>query len=106
MIDDALVRRFDLKLQFDLPDETHIKEIISKTLQSDQFKFDNKSRLPALIRQCKGLSYYSIQRTLITSIKKGVMTKKRSLEKPEIDTTLWSKLITKEKQSLKKTDPK
>jgi AAA+ superfamily predicted ATPase len=106
MIDDALVRRFDLKLQFDLPDETHIEEIISKTLQSDQFKFDNKSKLPALIRQCKGLSYYSIQRTLITSIKKGVMAKKRSLEKPEIDTTLWSKLITKEKQSLKKNGSK
>lgn len=103
MIDEALVRRFDLKLQFDLPDEIHIKEIISKTLQSDQFKFDNKSKLPALVRQCKGLSYYSIQRTLITSIKKGVMMKKRSLEKPEIDTALWSQLITKEKQSLKKT---
>ncbi len=101
MIDEALVRRFDLKLRFDLPEEIHIKEIISKTLQSDQFKFDNKSKLPAIIRQCKGLSYYSIQRTLITSIKRSIMTKKRSLGKPEIDTVLWSKLITKEKQSLK-----
>ena len=100
MIDDALVRRFDLKLQFDRPDEAHIKEIITKTLQSDQFIFDDPKKLPALIRKCLGLSYYSIQRTLITSIKKGVIAKKRKLGKPEISTKLWSELIAKEKQSL------
>jgi SpoVK/Ycf46/Vps4 family AAA+-type ATPase len=102
MIDEALVRRFDLKLQFELPDREHIKEIISKTLEKDQFTFDDINKLPNLIRQCNGLSYFSIQRTLITSIKKGVINKKRSLEKPKINTELWSKLIAKEKQSLKK----
>jgi len=101
MIDEALVRRFDLALQFDLPDLVRIKEIISKTLKSDRFKFDNQTKLPTLIRQCQGLSYYSIQKTLITSIKNGVMKGKHHLGKPEIDTSLWLNLIKKEKQSLK-----
>lgn len=102
MIDDALVRRFDLSLKFDLPDASHIKEIINKTLEKNHFVFDNPMRLPSIIRQCKGLSYYSIQRTLITSIKKGVIKKKKSLARPTINTSLWLNLITKEKESLKK----
>lgn len=106
MIDEALVRRFDVKLQFDLPDTKHIKEIIAKTLEGNHFIFDVPSRLPNIIRQCKGLSYYSIQRTLITSIKKGVIKKAKSLGKPVIDTTLWLKLITKEKESIRKISRK
>jgi AAA+ superfamily predicted ATPase len=102
MIDDALVRRFDLQLQFDLPDASHIKEIIFKTLEKGKFLFDDEKKLPALIRQCKGLSYYSIQKTLITSIKKGVLKKKRSVVKPTVDTALWAELITKEKLALNK----
>lgn len=102
MIDDALVRRFDLKLQFDLPDPSHIKEIIAKTLEKGKFVFDDESKLPKLILQCKGLSYYSIQKTLITSIKKGVIKKRRTVGKPAVDTALWSQLITKEKDALNK----
>lgn len=102
MVDEALVRRFDLKLQFDLPDIVHIKKIIVKTLEGNQFTFDNPDKLPTLIQQCKGLSYFSIQRTLITSIKKSLIGKKRNLDRPKIDTALWSKLIAKEKQSLRK----
>lgn len=102
MIDDALLRRFDLNLKFDLPDEIHIKEIINKTLKSNQFKFDNNKKLPAIVRQCKGLSYYSIQRTLITSIKRSIFKKKTKELHPKISTTLWQELIMKEKNSLKK----
>ena len=106
MIDEALVRRFDLKLRFDLPDTTHIKEIINKTLEGNQFTFDNPANLTSIIRQCSGLSYFSIQRTLITSIKRGIIDKKHSLEKPKIDTKLWSTLISKEKESFRKPEKK
>jgi SpoVK/Ycf46/Vps4 family AAA+-type ATPase len=102
MIDDALMRRFDLKLKFDLPDEAHIKEIISKTLKNNEFKFDNTSKLSGIIKQCKGLSYYSIQRTLITAIKRSIFNKKNRVLHPKISTELWLSLIKKEKTALKK----
>lgn len=102
MIDDALLRRFDLNLKFDLPDQIHIKEIITKTLSGNQFKFDNSRKLPAIIIQCKGLSYYSIQRTLITSIKRSLFKKKSTELLPKIDTALWLDLIKKEKATVRK----
>lgn len=102
MIDDALLRRFDLKLEFVLPDEAHIKEIIRKTLANNDFKFDNSKRLPTIIKKCKGLSYFSIQRTLITSIKRSIFKKKTRVLRPTISTDLWIELINKEKRALKK----
>lgn len=103
MIDDALMRRFDLKLKFDLPDEPHIKEIITKTLKNNGFKFDNIRKIPGIVRQCKGLSYYSIQRTLITAIKRSIFNKKSRILHPKISTDLWLTLIKKEKIALKKS---
>ncbi|MCW3116629.1 MAG: ATPase [Chitinophagaceae bacterium] len=102
MIDDALTRRFDLKLTFELPDAAHIKEIIQKTLQHNQFKFDFPKKLPAIITECKGLSYYSIQKTLITTVKRSLFAKKNKKTLPKIDTELWISLIRKEKKALLK----
>jgi SpoVK/Ycf46/Vps4 family AAA+-type ATPase len=102
MIDDALLRRFDLKLKFDLPDSPHVREIIEKTLKNSSFDFDQPRRLPTLINACKGLSYYSIQRTLITAIKRSLFRKKAALAEPRISTTLWLSLLKKEKSGGKK----
>src|SRR5207237_2216963 len=44
MIDEALLRRFDTSIRFDLPDEKQIRELITLTLKNGQFKFD-KSKL-------------------------------------------------------------
>jgi SpoVK/Ycf46/Vps4 family AAA+-type ATPase len=97
MIDDALMRRFDLQVKLELPDEAHIKEIIDKTLDSGVFSFDNKRNLTKIIKECQGLSYYTIQKTLITTIKRSLL----SISKPvgkihKIDTKLWMSLIEKE----------
>jgi len=103
MIDDALLRRFDLKLKFNLPDATHIKEIIAKTMKNNTFALDYPRQLATLIRACKGLSYYSIQRTLITSMKRSLLQKKSQKGKPKISTALWLSLLKKEKVGQKKT---
>ena len=102
MIDDALLRRFDLNLKLDLPDDVHIKEIISKTLQSNKFKIDASSKLPSLIRLCRGLSYYAIQKSLINAIKRSLFQTKRKSATLKINTTIWSALIKKEQVSVKK----
>lgn len=99
MIDDALLRRFDLNLKFDLPDEEHIHEIISKTLANNKFAFDSENKLAFIIEQCKGLSYYSIQKTLLTSIKRSLFKQSNKLKvKPIIDTNMWIKLISQEQK--------
>lgn len=97
MIDDALLRRFDLKMKFDLPDVEHVKEIIEKTLKSNSFKFDNAVKMEALVKECLGLSYYTIQKTLITAVKRSVFDAKSHLSLPKIDTKLWLSLIQTEK---------
>ena len=76
MIDEALLRRFDINLKLDLPDVFHIKEIINKTLKKDKFKFDNPTKLNSIIKLCLGLSYYSIQKSLINTIKRSLFDSK------------------------------
>ncbi|OFY84700.1 MAG: AAA family ATPase [Bacteroidetes bacterium RIFCSPLOWO2_12_FULL_35_15] len=100
MIDNALLRRFDLKVHLDLPDNKHIQELINKTLKSDLFEFDKPKALPQIIKACKGLSYYSIQKTLVTTIKRSIfeMDKTTIGVKAKINTTLWLQLLKKEIQ--------
>lgn len=103
MLDNALLRRFDMKIGFDLPDEKHIKEIVSKTLKGEEFILDKTIPLSRLIKACKGLSYYSIQKSLITAIKRSLFEIQDNVKqiKPTIDTKMWLELIQKEKVSLK-----
>ena len=99
MLDNALLRRFDTKIQFSLPDEEHITEIIQKTLKGEAFKLDKPAMLKKIIKACSGLSYYSIQKTLITSIKRSLLELNGSFVNNDIkiDTALWIELIQKEK---------
>lgn len=108
MIDDALLRRFDLKLHLDLPNEKQIGELIEKTLQSGNFTFDNPKKLKSIIKSCLGLSYYTIQKTLITSIKRSVLNQPENAKvlKVHVDTNLWQSLIDKEKKSIQATSQK
>jgi len=99
MIDEALLRRFDLKVQLDLPDSTHTKELIDKTLKTGLFELDKKQSLQKIINSCKGLSYYTIQKTLITALKRSLfkLNKNEVGIKAKIDSHLWASLIKKEK---------
>lgn len=104
MLDDALVRRFDLSLKFDLPNEKQIKELVNLTLQNGQFKFDNQKNATITIKQANGLSYYSIQKTLISAIKRSIFNFSENVIPLQaiIQTNVWKELILHEKESLQK----
>ncbi|MDR0863796.1 MAG: ATP-binding protein [Candidatus Symbiothrix sp.] len=103
MIDEALRRRFDLVLELEKPDERHVKELIDKTLQSGHFVFKNKKEVNDIIKQSLGLSYYTIQKTLITAIKRSLF---EQVDKDAIVTVInaqtWKELIAQEQLNLAK----
>jgi AAA+ superfamily predicted ATPase len=104
MIDDALLRRFDTSIHFDYPREEQIKELVSLTLKNGKFRFDKPSALPTIIKTAKGLSYYSIQKTLITTIKRSLFSQDVSTTSisAKISTTTWKTLLADEKKALSK----
>ncbi|MDR2621966.1 MAG: ATP-binding protein [Dysgonamonadaceae bacterium] len=103
MIDEALCRRFDLVVELEKPDEKHVKELIDKTLQRSNFVFKNKKDIPAIIKQSIGLSYYTIQRTLITAIKRSLFDQvDKGTLSTVINTQIWKELIAREQLNLVK----
>lgn len=104
MLDDALLRRFDLNIQFELPNQTQIEALIALTLKNGKFAFDNKAASQAIIKSSVGLSYYSIQKTLITAIKRSLFDKIIDNTIPltaKINTAIWKQLVMAEKKNLK-----
>ena len=94
MIDEALLRRFDLKLKLELPNKTQIRELIKLTLQNTPFKIDDKKRLTRIIGLLEGQSYYFAQKTLINAIKRTLF----SLESKKdvnlnVDLGIWEEII-------------
>lgn len=104
MIDDALLRRFDLNLQFDKPGSIQIKHLIDLTLKNGKFKFDKVKTANEIIKDAIGLSYYSIQKTLITAIKQSLFKQKNTQNTVKlqhlIDTSIWRSLLEDEKKAL------
>jgi SpoVK/Ycf46/Vps4 family AAA+-type ATPase len=102
MLDDALLRRFDNIITFSLPTEKEIKELVNLTLKDGKFAFKNKSEVNKIIKDCAGLSYYSIQKTLINTIKKSLFASVGNSKNliTYIDTSIWKNLISIEKDSL------
>jgi len=100
MIDSALIRRFDTKLKLDLPNQSQIKKLIYKTLGAGSFSLDEKNTLEEIVKSAEGLSYYSIQRTLINAIKSSLfdLEKKTTHLNPTIKTDYWLDLIEEEKE--------
>ena len=102
MIDSALLRRFDMAVKLDLPNESQIRELINNILKSGHFTFDNQKSAEAIIKSSVGLSYYSIQKTLLSTVKRSIFkqleTKTAIVSK--IDTKIWKSLIAQEKKSL------
>jgi len=101
MLDEALLRRFDMAISLELPQKEQIKQLVNLILKDDRFVFDKKAALTKLINAAQGLSYYSIQKTLINAIKRSLFAQKgvRSL-KPKIDTAIWHELLLEEKKAL------
>jgi SpoVK/Ycf46/Vps4 family AAA+-type ATPase len=99
MLDEALLRRFDLILGMDLPDLHQIRQLITKTLIESKFTY-SISDVEGLANTCKGLSYYSIQKTLINAMKKSYVNS--NSEDKSLDIKIWHKLLLHEKKSLNK----
>lgn len=101
MLDDALLRRFDMAISLELPNEEQIKELIQLVLKEGIFKFNRKVAMKSLIEVAEGLSYYSIQKTLINAIKRSLFAMKdKKTAKPMIDTEIWHDLLIQEKEAL------
>ncbi len=100
MIDPALKRRFDLSLKLDSPDMNRIKALVKHILSGTIFKFDDGRKALRLQKLCSGLSYYIIQRTLITAIKRSILNLQTDIlpKVIKIDTSIWEQLIKEEKQ--------
>jgi AAA+ superfamily predicted ATPase len=98
MIDQALLRRFDLTLKFDLPDIKQIKELITKTLSKGIFYFDNELKAETVLKKCLGLSYFTIQKTLLAAIKRSLMDLDENIQplKLNIKTQIWQSLVEHE----------
>lgn len=103
MIDEALLRRFDLSLKLDLPTKVQIKELIANVLKDKTIAFSNKKKADSIIGKCVGLSYYIIQHTLITAIKRSLLDLKPDIlpNKITIDTDTWSLLVERELSRIK-----
>jgi SpoVK/Ycf46/Vps4 family AAA+-type ATPase len=104
MVDEALLRRFDLTIEFSLPDIEKAKELVNLTLKNGQFEFDKIKTVDKIIESASGLSYYNIQKTLVTAIKRSLFnqTGKVIPLKPIINTAIWRQLIEEEKKALEK----
>ncbi|WP_143961326.1 AAA family ATPase [Litoribacter populi] len=102
MLDDALVRRFDTQVGFELPRETEIEELIQLTLKRGVFSLGSRSGIKRIIQKAKGLSFYSIQKTLITAMKRSLYQLNTDLvpTKVEIDKSIWEKLIEEERSAI------
>jgi AAA+ superfamily predicted ATPase len=101
-IDSALMPQFDLNLKFDVPGLDQIKDLIKLTLKSGKFCFDNALSAATIEKLAQGLSYYRIQKTLISAIKHSLI-KQRGEQKTvplvtPIDTDIWKTLIADEKE--------
>lgn len=98
MIDEALIRRFDLSLKLDLPNKSQIKELINNTLSNKNILFDDKNNANLVINKCLGLSYYIIQHSLLTALKRSLLDLKVDIlpKKILINTSIWNSLVDKE----------
>ena len=100
MIDPALRRRFDLTLELDIPNEASVHSLVEHVLSGTNFVFDKPAKAKTLEKKCVGLSYYVIQKTLITAIKRSILNMDKDIlpKKIKIETSAWEQLIEQEKQ--------
>lgn len=90
MIDEALIRRFDLSIKIDLPNSEQVHALIQYTIK-DRFVFDNEQTKEDIISsECQKLSYYVIKRALLNAIKRNILD---GYDDNVIRTDIWRKLL-------------
>lgn len=95
MIDEALLRRFDITIKLDYPETKQVKELVTSVLKSGSFVFDDKILSNNVIKECKNISYYTIKKTLLTAIKRTVLDNE-NLSLSKINTKIWDELVKSE----------
>ena len=91
MIDEALIRRFDLTIKIDLPTPIQVHSLVQYTIK-DRFKFDNEKAKEEIInKECNNLSYYVIKQALLNAIKRNVLD---GYDNNVIRTDIWKKHLT------------
>ncbi|WP_423820132.1 ATP-binding protein [Salinimicrobium sp. TIG7-5_MAKvit] len=102
MLDTALTRRFDNIIGFSLPTISQIRNLVELTLSKSGFIFSNKKEAAKVMSQCIGLSYYSIQKTLLTALKRSLFQQSDNEIKviTKINSHIWKNLVIAEKKSL------
>lgn len=92
MIDEALIRRFDLTIKIDLPTPIQVHSLVQYTIK-DRFKFDNEKAKEEIInKECNNLSYYVIKQALLNAIKRNVLD---GYDNNVIRTDIWKTYTTK-----------
>ena len=98
MIDEALLRRFDIKINLGLPSKAQIQELIEKTLSKSPFRFKTKKEFSEIVELSDGLSFYLIQKAIITSIKRSLFElNDMKQQKLFINTAILKSLLQKER---------
>jgi AAA+ superfamily predicted ATPase len=102
MLDDALLRRFDMRVKLERPNQTKIKELVNKLLRPETFSLDLPAQLPGIITACKGLSYYTIQQTLFAAVKRSLIALGPNVRplQVEVQTSVWKDLLARERKRL------
>lgn len=100
MIDPALRRRFDISLEMGIPNEESVHSLIVHVLSGTNFEFDKPEKAKSIEQKCVGLSYFIIQKTLITAIKRSILNMDKDIlpRKILIETSVWEHLVELEKQ--------
>ena len=90
MIDEALIRRFDMAIKMDLPKSEQVHSLIKYTIK-DRFVFDDDKAKESIINnECQSLSYFVIKRALLNAIKRNILD---GFKDNIIRTEIWRKLL-------------
>ena len=91
-LDEALWRRFDDIVSFDLPNEREIALLLAREFAYFPAHFDLATPISKLI----GMSYADIERVCIDAIKKAVLKKRKSVSETEFAAALRQELRRKD----------
>lgn len=94
-LDKALFRRFDEILEYPLPDENHIIEIIKK--QTKAYSFSTKVDYKSLSKLALGLNYSEIVRICNDTIKEMILNDSNKLEVATLKNLLKLRNVVNEK---------
>jgi SpoVK/Ycf46/Vps4 family AAA+-type ATPase len=95
LIDEALLRRFDVSIKLDYPQTKQVTELVHSVLKSGSFVFDDVNLSNKIMMKCTNISYYTIKKTLFAAIKRTVLDN-TDMTLTKINTKLWDELVETE----------